>query len=1030
MKRSLCALTAMILATAATAGSPTPSSPAGIQPASDATAAPVDQRFLDGLSWRGIGPARGGRAQACSGVPGDPMTYYMGATGGGVWKTTDAGNSWRNITDGFIGTGSVGDVEVAPSDPNVVYVGMGEADIRGNFSHGDGMYKSVDAGETWTHIGLEDTRQIGRVAVHPDDPNTVFVAALGHVFGPNAQRGVFRSTDGGETWQKMLYINDRTGAVDVRFDPVNPRIIYAGLWQVHRTPWSLSSGGEHSGLYRSRDGGETWQELTSGLPRGIKGKISVAPSPAQRNLVYAMVEAEDGGVFRSSNGGDSWRRVNDDRSLRQRAWYYTHIYADTQDPDTCYVMNVGFHKSTDGGETFGRIRVPHSDNHDLWIAPEDNLRMINANDGGANVSFNGGNTWSTQTNQPTAQFYHVTVDNNFPYRVYGAQQDNSTASVSSRGNPLRWERDFYSVGGGESGYIAVHPENPDIVYAGSYSGYLTRYDHAMRKTRNVTVWPENPMGGGVGAVQYRFQWTFPILFSPHDPNTVYAAGNVLFKTTDEGTTWQAISPDLTTNDPTKQGASGGPITKDNTGVEYYCTIFAVAESPIEPGLIWAGSDDGLVHVTSNGGETWTEVTPPGMGDWPLISLIEASPHDPDTCYLAVTRYKMNDFTPYIYRTRDRGKTWDLITRGIDDGAFVRAVREDPIRQGLLYAGTETGMYVSFDDGEHWQSLQQNLPVVPITDLVIKDDDIVLATQGRSFWIMDDISVLRQINSEIARADMHVFDPPAAYRQRWDRVRLQYHLADHLAEDGVDVTVDVLDHTGSVLRSFDQSSSRAGMNEFTWNMRLENPTRVPGAVGWPGPPSGPRVVPGTYTAHIHIGDAEPIAREFQILGDPRVDTTADEYSKQFDMLMDIHHAIDEVHRTINDIRRIRSQIDATLARARGHEGLDAIKQPAQQIKQALTDIEETLIQTRSKSAQDPLNFPVKLNDKISALAGNVDGDYGPTKQTRDVFEHLMAQVQSQIDSFNRIVSDDVPSFNDLVHEQRIPAIIIEDDHGDE
>jgi photosystem II stability/assembly factor-like uncharacterized protein len=620
---------------------------AALLPLSTAPAAAQDGPDWHGsLEWRAIGPARGGRAQAVTGVVGEPDLYYMGATGGGVWRTTDGGERWTNISDGFFKTGSVGAIAVAPSDPNVIYVGMGETDVRGNFSHGDGVYRSLDAGKTWEHVGLDDSRQIGHIVVHPGDPMTVYVAALGHIWGPNAERGVFRSTDGGETWEKIKYVNDRTGAVHLAMDPHNPRVLFASFWRITRTPWSMESGGAGSGLYRSTDGGDTWAQLTGedgmaeGLPDGTLGKIGLSVSAAQRDLVYAIVEADEGGVFRSTDGGDTWRKMNSERDLRQRAWYYTHIYADPVDAGTVYVMNVRFHKSIDGGRTFSTIRVPHADNHDLWIDPLDSKRMVNANDGGANVTYDGGRTWSTQTNQPTAQFYRVTVDNSHPYRVYGAQQDNSTASVSSRAREFgNWQRDLYSVGGCECGYIAVHPEDPDIVYAGCYGGYLSVYDHDLGETRNISIWPENPMGGGADVLEHRFQWTFPIVISPHDPETVYVGGERVFRSTNRGASWEEISGDLTTNDKSKQRSSGGPITKDNTSVEYYCTVFTIAESPVEAGVIWAGTDDGLIHVSSDNGETWTEVTPPEIstevGDWPMISLIEASPHDADTAYAAV-----------------------------------------------------------------------------------------------------------------------------------------------------------------------------------------------------------------------------------------------------------------------------------------------------------------------------------------------------------------------------------------------------------
>jgi len=970
----------------------------------------------------------------------------MGSTGGGVWKTTNAGASWGNISDDFFGTGSVGAIAVAQTDPNVIYVGMGEACVRGNFSHGDVVYKSTDAGKTWTRVGLTDSRQIGDIQIHPADPDTVFVAALGHVFGSNAERGVFKSTDGGATWRNVLFVDDKTGAVDLAIDPHNPRVVFAGMWQVKRSPWSLDSGGPGSGLYRSQDGGETWTELTAGLPSGVKGKIGVAVSPAQRDLVYANIEADDGGVFRSDDGGDTWRRVSGDRSLRQRAWYYTHIEADPEDAETVYVLNVRFKKSIDGGKTWSSIRVPHGDNHDLWIDPLDQNRMIESNDGGANVSSDGGATWSAQANQPTAQFYHVTTDTRFPYRIYGAQQDNSTASVSSQMRPFfDWRRDLYAVGGGESGSIAVDPTDPDIVYAGSYGGTLSRYDHALGSSRNIMVWPENPMGAGDEALTHRFQWTFPIIISPHDPDTVYVGGERVFRTRDGGASWDAISPDLTTNDKTKQRSSGGPITQDNTSVEYYCTVFTIAESPVKKGVIWAGSDDGLIHVTRDGGRTWDDVTPPDMGDWPLISMIEASPHDADTAYAAVNRYKMDDFTPYVYRTRNGGKTWDLVANGIDDGAFVRSVREDPVREGLLYAATETGVYVSFDAGDHWRSLQRDLPIVPVTDLVVKDNDLVVSTQGRSFWVLTDLSLLRQIAPDGPDAGPVLYTPADAYRQRWDSVRVHVNLPESLPDGS---TVVFLNTAGDTMRSFtlkmsedsedaepargrgdsDTVSVTPGMDRIVWNMRLENPVRVPGAVAWPPHPPGPRVAPGLYTVELRLGD-ETLSAEFEILAHPKIGTTQAEYDEQFELLVDINEALSAAHRAVNTIRSVRKQINASIAQADDAEtGEDAIREASKPLIESLSAIEEEIIQTRSKSPQDPLNFPIKLNDKIGALAYAVDGDYPPTEQVFEVFESLKDRLDAQLQALDTVLERDVPEFNRIVERERVPAVVLPDDDG--
>lgn len=718
---------------------------------------------FEGMKYRLVGPFRGGRVVAVSGVAGEPNVFYMGSTSGGMWKSTDAGLNWKPLWDKFPeASESVGAIAVAPSDPNVIYVGTGEACIRGNVVIGNGVYKSTDAGKTWKYIGLRDTESIGRMVVNPTNPNIVYVAALGHPFGANTTRGIFRTKDGGKTWERILYVDDKTGGIDIQYDLSNPDILYAGMWQVVRKPWTMESGGPGSGLYKSTDAGDTWKKLTgNGLPEGTLGRIGVATT-TDANRVYALIEAEKGGLFRSDDGGENWHPMNSDREYRQRAWYYTHVFADPKNPDVVYILNTGTYRSIDGGKTFARIRSPHGDNHGLWIDPTDTKRMINGNDGGATVSTDGGASWSTQLNQPTAQFYHVLADNRFPYWLYGAQQDNSTvaiASASATGGI--GEKSYYEVGGGESGYIAPNPDDPNIVYAGSYGGEITRYDHRTEETQSVNPWPRNPIGWGMADLKHRFQWTEPIVFSPFDPHTLYYAGEVLFKTTDEGKSWTIISPDLTRNDKSKQQSSGGPITKDNTGVEVYGTIFSVVESPREKGLIWAGSDDGLIHVTRDGGGKWENVTPKAMPEWGTVSMIEASPFDAGTAYVAIERHRMDDFAPYAFKTHDYGKTWTEITTGIPKDVYVHAVREDPKRKGLLYAGTEHGVYVSFDDGAHWQPLQLNLPAAPVNDLIVKNDDLAVATHGRAFWILDDLSPLRQWQDSIKNDDVHLFEPAAA-----------------------------------------------------------------------------------------------------------------------------------------------------------------------------------------------------------------------------------------------------------------------------
>lgn len=693
-----------------------------------------DEGLFESQQWRCIGPFRGGRSAAVCGVPGKPNLYYMGATGGGVWRTKDGGQTWVNISDGFFG-GSIGAIAVSEYDPNVIYVGGGEVTVRGNVSYGYGMWRSTDAGKTWKHIGLENSKHIPRIRIHPKDPDLVYAAVLGDLYKPGMDRGIYRSKDGGETWEKVLFVNENAGAVDLLLDPNNPRIIYASTWRVRRTPYSLSSGGEGSALWKSTDSGETWTNISAkpGLPEGVWGISGVAVSPLNSERVWAIIENDKGGIFRSEDGGENWVKVNDSRALRQRAWYYSRIYADTQDEDILYVMNVRYHKSKDGGKTFNAYNAPHGDHHDLWIAPEDNQRMVIADDGGAQVTFDGGENWSTYHNQPTAQFYRVITDEHFPFRIYGAQQDNSTVRIAHRttGSSIG-ERDWESTAGGESAHVAVSPEDNDIVYGGSYGGFLTRLDHKSKQTQGINVWPDNPMGYGAEGMKYRFQWNFPIFFSPHNPKRLYAASNHLHVTENGGQSWEIISPDLTRNDSTKLVSSGGPITQDNTGVEYYCTIFAAAESPHEEGVIWTGSDDGLVHLTRDGGQHWQNVTPQNLPKWMMINSIEIDPFNKAGVYLAGTRYKLGDYRPYLYKTEDFGKTWKQITDGIDPEHFTRVLRADPQRQGLLYAGTETGMYVSFDDGQNWQSMQLNLPIVPITDLAVKDDHLIAATQGRSF----------------------------------------------------------------------------------------------------------------------------------------------------------------------------------------------------------------------------------------------------------------------------------------------------------
>ncbi|HEX5166607.1 MAG TPA: glycosyl hydrolase [Thermomicrobiales bacterium] len=730
--------------------------------------------LLQSLKWRSIGPHRGGRVVAVAGDVSNRETFYMGACAGGVWKTTDGGVIWRNVSDGFFKTAAVGAIAVSESDPNVIYAGMGETAIRGNVSHGDGVYKSTDGGKSWQHMGLTETRHIGDIAIHPTNPDLVYVAALGHVWGPNEERGVYRSKDGGQSWEKILYKSERAGSHELAMDPNNPRIIYAAIWDAQRYPHALRSGGDDSGIWKTTDGGDTWTEITrnTGLPKGVLGKIGLAVSGARDNRVWALMEAHDGALFRSDDGGESWQRLSEEPYLRTRAWYYMHIYADPKDADTVWVLNYGIHKSIDGGKTFEAVPSRHGDEHDLWIDPNDTQRMIKGDDGGACVTYNGGRSWSTIFNQPTAQLYHVTTDDNLPYRVYGSQQDNSAISVpSATVEGAIHERDWFEPGGGESGYIALKPGDANIMVAGAigsgnFNGRLIHYNRTTGQHRNITVWPELAgMGSGAEALKYRFQWTFPIFWSQHEQDALYVAGNRIFKSLDEGKSWEVVSEDLTRNDPETLKPSGGPITKDNTGAEAYGTIFALEESPHQRGLLWAGTDDGLVKISEDGGKNWQNITPAELPEWALISIIDLSKHDAGSAYMAATRYKSHDQKPYLFKTKDFGTNWTLIANGIPEDDFTRTIREDPEQPGLLFCGTETGLYVSYDDGENWQRMGGNFPVVPVHDLVIKGNNLVIATHGRSFWILDDLTPLRQMAAGTLATDNALVLFPAAPKVR-------------------------------------------------------------------------------------------------------------------------------------------------------------------------------------------------------------------------------------------------------------------------
>lgn len=1009
-----------------------------------------DSAIYNGMEWRCIGPFRGGRSAAVTGVPGRPNLYYFGSTGGGVWKTENGGQTWENISDGYFG-GSIGAVEVSKSDPNVIYAGGGEKTLRGNVSYGYGVWKTVDGGETWKNVGLNNSRHISRIRIHPDNPDIAYAAVIGDIYKPTPERGVYRTTDGGKSWNRVLFANDQSGAVDLILDPNNPRIMFASTWRVKRTPYSLESGGEGSALWKSTDSGETWTNISSskGLPEDLLGIIGITVSPVNSKRVFAIIEAKDGGVFRSDDGGKNWSRVNESRSLRQRAWYYSRIYADTKDEDIVYVVNVAYHRSKDGGKSFEAFSAPHGDHHDLWIAPENNQRMIIGDDGGAQVSVDGGKNWSTYYNQPTAQFYRVTTDNHFPYRIYGAQQDNSTVRIlhRSEGGSIGQD-DWEPTAGGESAHIAVDPGNNDVVYGGSYGGFLTRVDHSKEQVRAVNVWPDNPMGYGAEGMKYRFQWNFPIFFSPHNPKKLYAASNHLHTSTNGGQSWEVISPDLTRNDSSKLISSGGPITKDNTGVEYYCTIFAAVESLHEEGVIWTGSDDGLVYITKDGGQNWTNVTPSGLPEWIMINSLEVDPFNKGGLYLAATMYKSGDYRPYLYRTLDYGNTWEKITEGIDPGHFTRVIRADPGRKGLLYCGTESGMYISYDDGQSWQVWALNLPMVPITDLAIKNKNLIAATQGRSFWIIDDLTPLHEFTPEMESMSSLLFTPLQSYRiggyQNKDikdagtnhpgGVMVNFYVREE-PDTSTTVALKFFDAKGALIREFsntakekkDKLEVRKGFNQFAWNMRYPDPEGFENMIMWAVNLQGPVALPGEYSVRM-VCNQDSMESKFSILKDPRSDTSDEALKAQFDFLVETGAKFTETSEVIKKIREARKQLDFLRSKLgedneNGENGDNKeLITFSDSVSSSLSRVEEALYQTKNQSRQDPLNYPIKLNNKLGHLMTLTSiGDYQPTEQALTFKDEVFSEIDKAIAEFDKIRGQMIPELNRMVKEADIEAI---------
>lgn len=1002
-----------------------------------------DEKYYKSMQWRLVGPFRGGRSCAVAGIESKPNEYLMGSTGGGVWKSTNAGSSWKNISDGFFG-GSIGAIEVAPADPNVIYVGEGEETIRGNMSSGHGIWKSEDGGKAWYKIGLENTKHIVRIRTHPKNSEIALVAALGNVYKAGPDRGIYKTTDGGKTWKKVLFINDSTGISDLLYDPENPRILYAGSWNVQRNAYQLSSGGNGSALWKSIDGGETWKNISKskGLPEGLWGKVTVTVSASNHDRIYAMIENELGGLFRSDDGGQNWMLVNSNRELRQRAWYFSRVYADPKNENVVYVLNVSFHKSIDGGKTFVTIPSNHGDHHDLWIDPSNSQRMILADDGGAQITDDGGRHWSSLDNQPTAQFYRVSTDNHKPFRIYAAQQDNSTIRIAHRTAGYSIGKDDWEpTAGGESGHIAVDPMNPDIVYGGSYGGYLTRYDHSKKISRNINVWPDNPIGHGAEKLKYRFQWNFPIYFSPHNPKRLYCASNRLHVTENEGQSWQTISPDLTRNDSSKLKSSGGPITKDNTSVEYYCTIFSIIESPIREGTLWVGSDDGVVHLTKNGGQSWIQVTPVNLPEWTQINSLEADPFNEAGCYLAATAYKNGDFKPYIFKTEDYGKSWKLIVNGIAGDHFTRVVRADSKKKGLLFAGTEYGMYISLNDGLNWKPFQLNLPIVPITDLTIREDFIIAATQGRSIWMIDDINPLRQIQSlNVDKPNTLLFQPKPMIRMDGGSYEsltsgtnhpngliVHFYIDSLYSKDTVKLfCIDQANDTVCIYSNFPESNEfkmdlNTGSNRIILNPRMQPAKSFDGMVMWGADLSGPRALPGQYKMYIRNRFSLD-STIFEIMPDPIYPVTVKDIQQQYEFVKKVRDRLDEAHRCIIQIRDIRKQLNEFTSNLEKNKDSERLFKLKTIIDSSLTIIENELYQTKSKSNQDPINYPIKLTNKLAHLSDLTShGSYPPTDQAEACRQELDKRIVDQLNAFYRLKEQELKQFNQTVLDLKLDVI---------
>jgi len=1016
--------------------------------ASAASTVSYDQSLYSGIRWRELGPFRGGRSSTATGVRGNANLYYFGTVGGGVWKTEDAGQTYEPITDNYFG-GTVGAVAVAESDPNVIYAGEGEQTLRNNVASGWGVWKSTDAGKSWKHIGLRDSKHISRIRIHPANPDIVYVAAIGNLWKPNEMRGVFRSNDGGQTWKKILYINETAGAGDLTFDPSNPRILYAATWNMKRNGYRMDSGGPDSKLWKSTDGGDTWENLSDkpGMPKGMNGIIGVTVSPVNSSRVWAIIEnSEAPGVYRSDDAGKTWTRLNQDRALLQRAWYYCRIYADTQNEDKVFVLNVSYGVSKDGGKTFELKDAPHGDHHDLWIDPDNNQRMVMADDGGAQVSNDGGENWTTYHNQPTAQFYRVTTDNSFPYNILGAQQDNSSVRIPHRtnGNSIS-EKDWTALSIGESAHLAPDPTNPNIIYGSDYKGYMSMQNLDNGQERSTNVWPDLPAGSGAEVMKYRFNWNYPLVFSHHDNRKLYAGSNHLHASVNGGQNWQTISPDLTRGEPETVKSSGGPITQDNTGAEYYANIFVIAESPFTNEEIWTGSDDGLLHVTTDGGKTWKNVTPAMSPKYNMWNSIDVNPFVKGGAYAVATSYKFGDYTPYIYKTNDYGKTWTVITKGIPAEEFVRVVRADPKRPGLLYAGTEKGMWLSFDDGASWSKLQLNLPPVPIADLVVKNDNLIAATHGRSFWMIDDLTPLHQLNNDIAAKEVVLFKPMPSYRMPGGGGRrgvnrklvgenhpggVMVHYFLKSVDDKSDVKMEILETGGTIIKTYrnkaagqDQLIVKAGGNQFVWDMRYPGYKTFPGMVYYGSPNNGPKAVPGKYKVRLTV-NGNVTEQEFEILKDPRINTTQEELQSQFEFLVKVRDKVSDANQGVIDIRKIKEDLGFLKTKIGGEVQFKELADAVKKFEEELTIHENNIHQTKNRSVQDPLNYGIKMNNRLAHLmVEQAQGDFAPTAQGEEVRQILTKMVDEELSKLQNTIDKNADRINNMAKEKGIEVVMV-------